>query len=147
MARRSVEEQERLGAAMQRLNIEMGVFVADADFQTTKYVDGGADNIAACRQIAQNAIPVAQRVNARWITVVPGNKAPQISGTPTLSVVEEQGYAFTPTASDPDGDSLVFSISGQLNKTGDAIDFRGNTELVIQEFRCSFNFSQDGTGA
>ncbi|MEM1439231.1 MAG: putative Ig domain-containing protein [Pseudomonadota bacterium] len=38
------------------------------------------------------------------------NRAPSISGTPQSSVIVGQGYSFTPTASDPDGDALTFSI-------------------------------------
>jgi len=39
-----------------------------------------------------------------------GNSAPTISGAPSTSVQEGQAYVFRPTASDPDGDSLTFSI-------------------------------------
>jgi hypothetical protein len=41
----------------------------------------------------------------------PANRAPVISGTPATSVVAGSGYSFTPTASDPDGDMLTFSVS------------------------------------
>ncbi len=41
------------------------------------------------------------------------NSSPTISGTPASSVTEGQPYSFTPTASDADGDTLTFSISGQ----------------------------------
>ena len=41
------------------------------------------------------------------------NSPPQISGTPTTSVIAGQGYAFLPTASDPDGDALTFSIANK----------------------------------
>jgi hypothetical protein len=47
------------------------------------------------------------------ITVTAINSAPQISGTPTTSINANSSYSFTPNASDPDGDSLTFSISGQ----------------------------------
>jgi hypothetical protein len=40
-----------------------------------------------------------------------GNQAPTISGTPPGSVVQGTAYAFTPTASDPDGNALSFSIT------------------------------------
>ena len=43
----------------------------------------------------------------------PVNNPPTISGTPSTSVEEGTSYSFTPTASDPDGDALTFSISGQ----------------------------------
>ncbi len=44
------------------------------------------------------------------INVVAANSPPQISGTPSPMVNVEQSYSFTPTASDPDGDTLTFSI-------------------------------------
>ena len=47
------------------------------------------------------------------ITVVMSNSAPTISGTPATSVVAGSAYAFTPTASDPDGDTLAFSIQNR----------------------------------
>ncbi len=43
----------------------------------------------------------------------PANRAPVLSGTPPASVTAGNAYAFTPAASDPDGDSLSFSISGR----------------------------------
>jgi hypothetical protein len=47
------------------------------------------------------------------IVVEPGNRAPSIYGTPPGSVVTGQAYSFTPSASDPDGDPLTFSISNR----------------------------------
>ncbi len=42
------------------------------------------------------------------------NRAPVLSGTPAASVQQDALFSFTPTATDPDGDSpLVFSISNQ----------------------------------
>jgi putative Ig domain-containing protein len=51
-------------------------------------------------------------VNARSATP-PGNRPPVISGSPPNSTMEGQAYTFTPSASDPDGQSLTFSISGR----------------------------------
>ena len=74
MMARPVDVQEKMGRAMQRLGITMGVFVVNAyrngDLWATtgkkelvdKFVDG-------CR----TAVDVAKRVNAKWMTVVPGN--------------------------------------------------------------------------
>ena len=45
------------------------------------------------------------------INVFQGNAAPTISGTPVTSVTAGQSYVFAPTASDPNGDALTFSIS------------------------------------
>ena len=44
------------------------------------------------------------------INVVVANSAPQINGTPSSSANVGLSYSFTPTASDPDGDNLTFSI-------------------------------------
>ncbi len=41
------------------------------------------------------------------------NGAPSISGLPASAVIVNSSYNFTPTASDPDGDALTFSISGR----------------------------------
>jgi hypothetical protein len=41
------------------------------------------------------------------------NRAPVISGTPLTSVVVGAAYSFQPTASDPDGDPLTFSITNR----------------------------------
>jgi hypothetical protein len=47
------------------------------------------------------------------VVVEMGNRAPVISGSPATSVVAGQAYAFTPTASDADNDTLTFSIANQ----------------------------------
>ncbi len=44
------------------------------------------------------------------ISVVAAAHPPQISGTPSPSVIVGQGYSFTPSATDPDDDNLTFSI-------------------------------------
>lgn len=41
------------------------------------------------------------------------NRAPTISGTPTTSVTAGSAYSFTPTASDPEGKTLGFSIQNR----------------------------------
>ena len=46
------------------------------------------------------------------VTAAP-NGDPTISGAPATTVVAGQPYSFTPSASDPDGDSLAFSIQNR----------------------------------
>lgn len=41
------------------------------------------------------------------------NNAPTISGAPPASVKVGESYSFTPTASDPDGDTLTFSVQNR----------------------------------
>lgn len=45
------------------------------------------------------------------ITVPPGNRAPSISGAPPADVNVDELWSFTPAASDPDGDTLTFSVA------------------------------------
>jgi hypothetical protein len=47
------------------------------------------------------------------IAVTAGNRAPALSGTPPTAVGVGASYSFKPTASDPDGDALGFSISNK----------------------------------
>lgn len=48
------------------------------------------------------------------------NSAPTISGSAATSIAVGSNFVFTPTASDADGDTLTFSISGQ--PTGSTFD-------------------------
>src|SRR5690606_19131812 len=76
MRDRSVADQERIASAMARLGMRMGVFVAheiswtDASLTTS---DAGAREkfLAEIRA----SVDVARRVNATWLTVVPGHSA------------------------------------------------------------------------
>lgn len=45
----------------------------------------------------------------------PANNPPVISGSPNTALVVGTPWSFTPTASDPDGDSLTFSVAGAPN--------------------------------
>ena len=46
-------------------------------------------------------------------TPTPVNRAPQITGNPPGTVTAGQAYSFAPTVSDPDGNSLAFSVTGK----------------------------------
>src|SRR5690606_20299556 len=46
------------------------------------------------------------------------NNAPVISGTPSTSVVSGEAYSFVPTASDPDDDTLTYSIANKASWAG-----------------------------
>lgn len=72
MMGRPVADQERVAKAMADLGMTMGVFVAHAEWSNPVYALGGADNRAALVAQAKAAVEVAKRVNATWMTVVPG---------------------------------------------------------------------------
>jgi Putative Ig domain len=57
-------------------------------------------------------IMVVASTSSTPTTSAPGNSAPLISGSPPTSARAGQPYAFRPTSSDADGDSLTFKIQG-----------------------------------
>jgi hydroxypyruvate isomerase len=72
---RSVEDQNRIGATLAKRGMTMGVFVVSFDNWPPKstLATGKAEwrdkFLSTCRE----AVNVAKRVNAKWMTVVPGN--------------------------------------------------------------------------
>jgi hydroxypyruvate isomerase len=73
MRGRSVADQERIAKAMTRLNMTMGVFVAHTiDWSEPGLASGKADKREKFLSEIKSSIDVAKRVNAKWMTVVPG---------------------------------------------------------------------------
>jgi hydroxypyruvate isomerase len=72
MRGRPVEEQERIAREMTRLGMEMGVFVAHADFGAITFASGAKDMRERLLADMRDSVETAKRVNARWCTVVPG---------------------------------------------------------------------------
>jgi hydroxypyruvate isomerase len=72
MMGRSIQDQERVAKTMSELGMEMGVFVADAEWGKPLYALGGPQTIEALKAKMKAAVEVAKRVNAKWCTVVPG---------------------------------------------------------------------------
>jgi hydroxypyruvate isomerase len=71
---RSVADQERIGAALARLNMRMGVFVAHTiDWTTPSLTSRDDAKQAAFLAEIEGSVEVAKRVNAKWMTVVPGH--------------------------------------------------------------------------
>jgi hypothetical protein len=72
-----------------------------------------------------------------------GNSAPTIAGTPSASVAQGATYSFAPTATDPDGDPLIFGIdarpawaqfdtaTGVLSGTPNAADVGTHRGIVV----------------
>ncbi|MBC8026519.1 MAG: TIM barrel protein [Steroidobacteraceae bacterium] len=70
---RTVDLQEKIGAALARRGMTMGVFVIDGgDNWKTSLTTGKAEFREKFLGTCRTAIDVAKRVNAKWATVVPG---------------------------------------------------------------------------
>jgi hydroxypyruvate isomerase len=72
MASRPVDEQVRIARAMEDLGIEMGVFVAHADFGAVTFASDAPEAWQRIEGDMRRALEVAKRVRAKWCTVVPG---------------------------------------------------------------------------
>ncbi|MDG1292420.1 MAG: TIM barrel protein [Flavobacteriaceae bacterium] len=72
MNTRPIALQEKMAATMRKRNLTMGVFVAYKDFKKPTLTSGKADDRTAFLEEIKASIPVAKRVNAKWMTVVPG---------------------------------------------------------------------------
>lgn len=72
MPGRSTEEQEKIAKKMQACGIEMGVFVAHAEWGGPTFASGNKDQAAKILDDMHKAVEISKRVNAKWCTVVPG---------------------------------------------------------------------------
>jgi len=69
-----VSMQEKIAGKMAALGMEMGVFVAHTIHWTEPdLVSGDPDNLDRFLGEIRESVEVAKRVNARWMTVVPGH--------------------------------------------------------------------------
>lgn len=73
MLGRSAEEQEKIGSTLAKLNMTMGVFVVEGgDNWKVSLTSGKPQFIETFVKTCKQCVEVAKRVNARWMTVVPG---------------------------------------------------------------------------
>lgn len=73
MRNREISLQEKMAQTMQRRGLQMGVFVAHKIYWTQPNLTSGDLNLRdEFLNDIKNSIEVAKRVNAKWMTVVPG---------------------------------------------------------------------------
>ena len=72
---RTVEQQKKIGELLAKLGMRMGVFVITSDswHWKTSLASGKQEWIDRMMKDCKEAIEVAKRCNAKWMTVVPGN--------------------------------------------------------------------------
>lgn len=73
MMGRSVNEQSKMGEALAKNNMSMGVFILDKGGNLANTLAAGkSENVDIFLEGCRRAVDVAKRVNAKWMTVVPG---------------------------------------------------------------------------
>ena len=75
MKNRSISMQEKIGSTLNKRNMSMGVFVAHKIYWNEPNLASGNKNKREefLKHITES-VDVAKRVNAKWMTVVPGHK-------------------------------------------------------------------------
>lgn len=74
LMKRPVEMQQQIGDTLAKLGMTMGVFVIDTGGNNNMmFTTGKRENRELFTKACQAAVEVAKRVNAKWMTVVPGN--------------------------------------------------------------------------
>lgn len=86
----SVQDQEKIASAMSRLGITMGVFVVNMGTAWGATLSTGKkDALDKFLDECRSSVEVAKRVNAKWMTVVPGTIEPRLDpGYQTANVIE-----------------------------------------------------------
>lgn len=90
MKGRSVDEQNRIAKAMSDLGMTMGVFVVNGGTAWGATLSTGRqDHLDRFLNECRESVEVAKRVNAKWMTVVPGTLEGRLDmGFQTANVIE-----------------------------------------------------------
>jgi len=90
MRKRPIELQEKMAKTMKERGLEMGVFVAhETHWKTPNLASGDKAKRVEFLNDIKNSIAVAKRVNAKWMTVVPGHLDLKLKmGYQTANVIE-----------------------------------------------------------
>lgn len=86
----STADQERISKAMAQNGVTMGIFVgADVDWSNPTLTTGGKEHVDKFVAQCKESVDVAKRMNAKWMTIVPGLEDPrQEPAYQTAHVVE-----------------------------------------------------------
>lgn len=90
MMGRPVSDQEKIGKELARLGMTMGVFVVDKGGNSQNTLAAGKkEHVDIFLDGCKRAVDVAKRVNAKWVTVVPGDYERNLPiGVQTGNVIE-----------------------------------------------------------
>ena len=90
MLKRPVAEQQLIGDTLKRLGMTMGVFVIEGgDNWKTSLTTGKKEYLDTFVNICKTSVELAKRVNAKWMTVVPGYfDRTKSMGLQTANVIE-----------------------------------------------------------
>ncbi|HAH48945.1 TIM barrel protein [Gimesia sp.] len=93
MKKKPKELQQQIADTMEKLNMQMGVFVAHGSIGKTTFTRKDKNVWDSVLKEIKESVEVAKRVNAKWMTVVPGNldegpRSRLAEGYQTANVIE-----------------------------------------------------------
>ena len=95
LKKRTIDNQNKMSKTMQKRGIEMGVFVAHTiHWKEPNLASGDNNKREQFLKEIKESVEVAKRINAKWMTVVPGYKDLRLDlSYQTVNVVDSLKYA------------------------------------------------------
>ena len=118
LKKRTIDTQNKMSKTMQKRGIEMGVFVAHTiHWKEPNLASGDNDKREQFLKEIKESVEVAKRINAKWMTVVPGYKDLRLDlSYQTVNVVDSLKYACE--ILEPHGLIMVLEPLNFLNHPG-----------------------------
>ena len=118
LKKRTVDTQNKMSKTMQKRGIEMGVFVAHTiHWKEPNLASGNISKREQFLKEIKESVEVAKRINAKWMTVVPGYKDLRLDlSYQTVNVVDSLKYACE--ILEPHGLIMVLEPLNFLNHPG-----------------------------
>ena len=118
LKKRTVDFQEKMSKTMQKKGLDMGVFVAHTiHWKEPNLASGDKNKREEFLNEIRESVEVAKRINARWMTVVPGYKDLRLDlSYQTVNVIDSLKYACE--ILEPHGLVMVLEPLNFLNHPG-----------------------------
>lgn len=118
LKKRTVDFQEKMSKTMQKKGLDMGVFVAHTiHWKEPNLASGDKNKREEFLNEIRGSVEVAKRINARWMTVVPGYKDLRLDlSYQTVNVIDSLKYACE--ILEPHGLVMVLEPLNFLNHPG-----------------------------
>ena len=118
LKKRTIDTQNKMSKTMQKRGIEMGVFVAHTiHWKEPNLASGDISKREQFLKEIKESVEVAKRINAKWMTVVPGYKDLRLDlSYQTVNVVDSLKYACE--ILEPHGLIMVLEPLNFLNHPG-----------------------------
>jgi len=118
LKKRTIDTQNKMCKTMQKRGVEMGVFVAHSiHWKEPNLASGDNNKREQFLKEIKESVEVAKRINAKWMTVVPGYKDLRLDlSYQTVNVVDSLKYACE--ILEPNGLIMVLEPLNFLNHPG-----------------------------